>query len=208
MNFKKIRMMMATLMACSLAIVSCSEKLPDNGEGGEGGNKPNPNENIVTLSRETEYGDDWVYYSLENRKEVSVAEADHANSLDWDLAFNRYNVRTNSGKSGKGQGGAAITEIKNLKDCTAVPEGLEFTTDVVYTISAPGSGFPPPEMESTANEVMCQAIRFAGPPPTYTPSEYVFIVRTASGKFAKFKAISFYDETGNSGVWSFEYEMM
>ena len=46
---------------------------------------------------------------------------------------------------------------------------------------------------------------FAGPPPTYTPSDYVFIVRTASGKYAKLKAKSFYDDEGNSGIYSFEY---
>ena len=134
----------------------------------------------VSLSRKTAYGNDWIYYSLEKGKEVSVSEESHAENTDWDIAFNRYNVRTNSGASGKGKGGA-------------------------YTITAPGTGFPPPTMESTANEVLCKAITFAGPPPTYTPSDYVFIVRTASGKYAKLKAKSFYDDEGKSGIYSFEY---
>ena len=88
--------------------------------------------------------------------------------------------------------------------CTTVPQGT-FTVDAAYTITAPGTGFPPPTMESTANEVLCKAITFAGPPPTYTPSDYVFIVRTASGKYAKLKAKSFYDDEGKSGIYSFEY---
>ena len=158
----------------------------------------------VSLSRKTAYGNDWIYYSLEKGKEVNVSEETHAENTDWDIAFNRYNVRTNSGASGKGKGGALLTNIKDMAACTTVPQGT-FTVDASYTITAPGTGFPPPTMESTANEVLCKAITFAGPPPTYTPSDYVFIVRTASGKYAKLKAKSFYDDEGTSGIYSFEY---
>lgn len=158
----------------------------------------------VTLSRKTAYGNDWIYYSLEKGVEVGVSEETHAESADWDIAFNRYNVRTNSGASGKGKGGALLTDFKDMAACKAVPEGT-FTLDAAYTITAPGTGFPPPTMVSTANEVLCKAIVFAGPPPTYTPSDYVFIVRTAGGKYAKLKARSFYDTGGNSGFYSFEY---
>lgn len=158
----------------------------------------------VTLSRKTAYGNDWIYYSLEKGAEVNVSEEAHAESADWDIAFNRYNVRTNSGASGKGKGGALLTNFKELAACKVVPEGT-FTLDAAYTITAPGTGYPPPTMESTANEVLCKAIVFSGPPPTYTPSDYVFIVRTAAGKYAKLKAKSFYNTEGKSGFYSFEY---
>jgi hypothetical protein len=46
----------------------------------------------VSLSRKTAYGNDWIYYSLEKGKEVSVSEESHAENTDWDIAFNRYNV--------------------------------------------------------------------------------------------------------------------
>ena len=65
----------------------------------------------VSLSRKTAYGNDWIYYSLEKGKEVNVSEETHAENTDWDIAFNRYNVRTNSGASGKGKGGALLTNI-------------------------------------------------------------------------------------------------
>lgn len=158
----------------------------------------------VTLSRKTAYGNDWIYYSLEKGTEVSVSEEGHAENGDWDIAFNRYNVRTNSGASGKGKGGALLTSFKKMAACKAVPQGT-FTVDGAYTITAPGVGFPPPTMVSTANEVLCKGIAFAGPPPSYTPSDYVFIVRTAVGKYAKLKAKSFYDNEGKSGFYSFEY---
>ena len=89
----------------------------------------------VSLSRKTAYGNDWIYYSLEKGKEVSVSEESHAENTDWDIAFNRYNVRTNSGASGKGKGGALLTNIKDLAACTTVPQGT-FTVDAAYTITA------------------------------------------------------------------------
>ena len=37
----------------------------------------------VSLSRKTAYGNDWIYYSLEKGKEVSVSEESHAENTDW-----------------------------------------------------------------------------------------------------------------------------
>lgn len=185
-----------SLFAACVIVTSCSSDDDDTPKDAK--------EVEVSLSRKTNYGDDWIYYSLEKGKEVSIDEATHAESTEWDLAFNRYNVRTNSGKSGKGNGGAMITTFKSFSDCKAVPAG-DFTVDADYEISDIGEGFPPPTKISTANEVLCKAITFAGPPPTYTPSDYVFIVRTATGKYAKFMAMSFYDKEANSGIYSFKY---
>ena len=50
----------------------------------------------------------WVYYSFEKGAivEVSSPETD----LGWDIAFQRWYVKTNSGTSGKGKGGAINTK--------------------------------------------------------------------------------------------------
>lgn len=82
-------------------IISCEK------EGGkdEGGNDNSDLKTItVTTSRTTNYGDDWIYFSFKDGKEVSVNEEAHKTDLSWDIAFNRYNIRTNSGTSGNGQG--------------------------------------------------------------------------------------------------------
>ena len=82
-------------------ITACSDNnSPDNPSQGENALPVKQ----VSLSRKTAYGNDWIYYSLEKGKEVSVSEESHAENTDWDIAFNRYNVRTNSGASGKGKG--------------------------------------------------------------------------------------------------------
>jgi hypothetical protein len=71
---------------------------------------------------------DWVYVNASGR---IVTPADPAQSLDWDLALKRTELRTNSGASGPGQGGAkletrdiAFTQISEA-DTHAEPQGPE-----------------------------------------------------------------------------------
>ena len=42
-------------------------------------------------------------------------------------------------------------------------------------------------------------------PPSYTPNNHVYLVRTAKGKYAKVMMTSFYDKKGESGYVSFKY---
>ncbi|MFV0472085.1 MAG: HmuY family protein [Paludibacteraceae bacterium] len=158
----------------------------------------------ITLSRATAYGDDWIYFSFKEGKEVSVVEGEHSTNLNWDIAFNRYNIRTNSGKSGSGQGGAYDAGKVEFSSITEAPTS-GYTVDTDYEISDVGSGFPPPMKISTANTVLCQAIVFSGPPPAYTPNEHIYVIKTADGKYAKVIFSSFYDTKGNSGYISFKY---
>ena len=157
-----------------------------------------------TTSRKTDYGDDWIYFSFKDGKEVQVDEASHQSNATWDIAFNRYNIRTNSGKSGNGKGGAYDAGKVDFNSVTAAP-ATGYTTDADYEISDVGSGFPPPTKMSTANTVLCEAITFSGPPPAYTPSEHVYVVKTADGKYVKVLFKNFYNEKGESGFVSFRY---
>ena len=47
----------------------------------------------------------WKYFSFATNDTVTVT--DPANSTAWDLAFQRYRIKTNGGKSGNGMGSAA-----------------------------------------------------------------------------------------------------
>jgi HmuY protein len=48
----------------------------------------------------------WVYLSLATGQRVALTDIDALSSKAWDLAFKRFVVRTNSGDSGPGNGGA------------------------------------------------------------------------------------------------------
>ena len=61
-------------------------------------------EYIVTVAA-TSYSD-WIYFSIEQNSVVDIEDPN--NSLDWDLAFQRKHIRTNSGLSGSGNGGGYV----------------------------------------------------------------------------------------------------
>lgn len=181
------------------------------------------------LPRKTDYGNDWLYYNLSKDEylnpEVSgdsingnigvIVEGQQFNRTDWDIAFNRYNIRTNSGLSGSGLGGAydmGVVHYDNILKVSQIPGDANFIVDVIYNITMteqmwievyyeesgepwfdPNSG--PKQMESTANTLLGDALQFSGPPPSYTPSNHVYIIRTADGDaYYKLLIVSWYDQ--------------
>ena len=59
----------------------------------------------VTIDAVSNNGE-WKYFSFTTGKEVEVK--DPMTDTNWDIAFRRYYVKTNSGSSGKGKGGAFL----------------------------------------------------------------------------------------------------
>ena len=51
---------------------------------------------VITIDASRYY--DWVYFSLRTAEVVEVENPE--NSLDWDIAFQRKHIKTNSGLSG------------------------------------------------------------------------------------------------------------
>ena len=76
---------------------------------------------------------EWVYFSLETFEVVSISEP--ANSLDWDLAFQRKHIKTNGGLSGIGYGAAAVDSSLSWIDSwtfiNSIPENLNWLEDDV-----------------------------------------------------------------------------
>lgn len=161
----------------------------------------------VSLSRKTTYGNDWVYYSFEEEKEISGLDETNSKDSDaWDIAFNRYNVRTNSGNSGIGEGGvydAGIVEWTSVIEANETGYIVDDTIEIVETFNGTGVDY----MVSNGSSVFknCILQTYGAPGPTYTPTEHVYVMKTAKGKYVKIMIISFYDNDGNSGYVSFKY---
>lgn len=196
-----------------------------------------------TLPRKSGYTtgvtNDWIYFNLRTGKTYNaygvnseIKEGQQRDSaavnMDWDLAFCGYIMRTNSGTSGIGNGGAADLGYGGYDNWTSVsqlPTDLEWivdTDDVRVTMSQndwnhylvengmdfdsnpwfdPNNG--PATTETSANPLLSEAMSFSGPPPTYTPSFHTYVVRTADGqRYFKLQIISWYDanvEIGDEG---------
>ena len=192
-----------------------------------------------TLPRVSGYStgvtNDWIYFNLHTGEVFNsyqpgsdIKEGEQRNRLDWDLAFCGYRLRTNSGTSGNGQGGAADLGSGNYEKWQTVsqlPNTIQWAVDD-HTVSITYSRndwnkylianhldfnenpwFDPnrgPAMTKTdANPVLARAMTFTGPPPVYSPSFHTYVVRTADGKrYFKLQIISWYKgdiEVGDTG---------
>ncbi|WP_052408920.1 HmuY family protein [Porphyromonas sp. COT-290 OH3588] len=114
---KKLFLSLA-LVATGVFAVSCDKKKDE----------PKKQTTMKEVSIDaTDYGK-WMYFSLEQGKLVEVA--DPMNSNEWDLGFHFTDIRTNSGASGKGQGGAFATDLKEVTDeLKTLPNASDFVVD-------------------------------------------------------------------------------
>ena len=89
-------------------------------------------EYLITIPA-TSYSN-WVYFSIEQNSVVDIDDPE--NSLDWDLAFQRKHIKTNSGLSGPGNGGAYVDSLKTWTTQWAtldeIPEDTEWLKDEVH----------------------------------------------------------------------------
>lgn len=177
------------------------------------------------ISQET---NDWMYFNLRtgeifNRHHAGedIKEGEQYNRTDWDIAFCGYHMRTNSGTSGCGKGGATDLGFGNYDKWTSVsqiPQGVEWVTDtdkdVYVTYSQkdwyrylnengldinehpwfdPNTG--PQRTLTSGNSLLDKVIEVAGPPMTYTPSYHTYLIRSADGeRFFKLQIVSWYNE--------------
>lgn len=119
-----------------------------------------------------------TYVSLEHG--VLPPDAESA-SLAWDLAFLRYNIFTNSGTSGPGQGGAKLDDsgLPYEELMSVSPDGF-VPDEVLPADGAPGS------VEGTKNSVLQDWYDYQGL-GALTPKAQTFVIRTATGTYGKLR---------------------
>ena len=151
----------------------------------------------------------WTFLNL-NLGSIVYPESPK-DDLGWDLAFQRYHIRTNSGLAGIGNGGAYHNDkepwtLAIYNDLTEVSESSYFIRDTIlntfYDIESHSyvSGVANPKLE-TSLEV--------GDNFQMLPSNNQFIVRTALGdEFYKLWVSSYYNGNGQSGFITITYDII
>jgi hypothetical protein len=110
-------------------------------------------------------------------RELQTPEED----ATWDLAFSRTEVRTNSGTSGPGLGGAKFIAGGDF-DATAAANTMGYAEDTLITMeSAHGA------REVSGNPALAQWYDYNPMTHAVTPRGGLFIVRTAAGEIAALK---------------------
>ena len=153
-----------------------------------------PTQDAVTFTVDATSREAWTYFSFAKGSVVEVA--DPANSMNWDLGFQRTKVKLNGGVSGPGKGRAVML------------------TDVEFNEvnEAPASGYA---ADSDANlAIVAQSEKgwyiYLGPPNHWVlPLENrVFVVQAADGTYAKLRFVGYYKDNANKtdgGFITFEY---
>ena len=128
-------------------------------------------------------------------------------SFDWDIAFHRYDIKTN--------GGAAImlqtTDLESVTSASVT--GESFTSDVdgevMVDMSGMMSGFVGYQ-PTKVNEVLAKWVTATPtgsmPPYSYEINGKVFVVKTAGGEYVKLRFTDMSDATGKNEAATFDYE--
>jgi len=148
---------------------------------------------------------DWVYFSFEQGEIVEVA--DFQNDLNWDIAFHRGDIRLNGGKSGEGLGEAVNTYTTDWNAVSAAPSSGYVKDEIgIITIAFIGTGVIEEDQPFSQTMSTWLTVDTTTPPPVYTLNNWIYVLKTADGKFVKIQIYDNKNETGNAGYVSFKYQ--
>ena len=146
----------------------------------------------------------WKYFSFAKNDTIMVS--DPLISKEWDLAFQRYRIKTNGGMSGNGQGCAANSYLKGQTGFDAlkiVPDTATFSSDESVSIAVQ-QGYATYVINPEIYTWFTMELATQG--TQIVPSDYIFIVKTGDGKFAKVWFKSYYSAENLSGYVTFQYK--
>lgn len=152
---------------------------------------------------------DWVYFSFSKGDSVVIDKANAAKDQTWDIAFQRFYIRTNSGTSGEGQGGALDTKETAFDKVTVVPTS-GFIADTKVDMMTIMGKFDE-RSANTAFQVLDHPVWAWFDAPTgdmqWHYNKNVFIIKTADGKhYAKIIMKQYKSDDGKeSGHIKFDY---
>lgn len=133
----------------------------------------------------------WVYFDFDRALEVGELEA------GWDIAFQRFTIKTNGGISGDGGVEVARVETPNLFDVTKEPPGP-------WLVDQPDGD----DEGSSEDYAFVQDpawfeydVRFH----TLKARPFVYVVRSTDKKLFRVKLRGYYDSVGTSGVMTLDW---
>ncbi|MGE0077969.1 MAG: HmuY family protein [Bacteroidales bacterium] len=147
---------------------------------------------------------EWKYFSFD--EDTIVPIDDFSTSMNWDIAFHRSDIRVNCGQAGLGQGGSYCVGKVDFKSVTEAPaDGYSLNT----TISILESYIMPPTYVTVPGDTLVSKwltiVTSNTAPPTYVFNDNIYIIRTASGKYAKVWLKDYFDENSTGGYVQMMY---
>lgn len=182
---KKIYFLLLVLIATMLS-VACDKKSSST--------SPDTNTKQSIMIDASSYTE-WKYFSFQEGKLV-----EYSNTNNWDLAFNRYKIKTNSGTSGQGNAGVLDLGVVDFNSVDKAPQNWYTIDDSITVVMMTADTY-------SANKALEDwYVMAGGMPPTLSAKNNVYAIRTADGKYAKLKFTDYYNpQTTASGFISFDF---
>ena len=138
----------------------------------------------------------WVYVSLESGARVDLTDVEALESAAWDLAFERFLVRTNSADSGPGRGGALRVALPFESVDASTLGNRELPADVWFdeecNLTLDDSGAPVTTFSGWSEYDQATHV--------LSPAAVTFLVSGGTGKLFKVAIVDYYGtKTGASG---------
>jgi hypothetical protein len=126
----------------------------------------------------------WVHFAFSTASTVQP----HG-PLDWDIAFRRFHVMLNGGPGFAGR--AAVADLGTVElDAVAV---------------APATGWVDRAARDSTNEAIARWYNYSFTSHLLTPKPRAYAIRTADGRYAALRFLSYYCQGGRPGCVTFEY---
>jgi hypothetical protein len=179
-----------------ITLISCTKEDDPKPKTGE-----TKTVNIDATSKTT-----WHYYSFSEEKIIGSGEEDSTSNAawfardDWDIAVQRYFIRTNSGAATSiGSKGGVFTcdESITFASLETVPASAVFETDKAITKRSHGKTYEIILSTSQVIQFKANADGSLVMPPVYLPSP-VYIYKTANGE--DIYKVNFTQYTNDDGV--------
>lgn len=207
----KKNLFFSALLAGAFLFVGCNKDNDDN--------NPTPTSSEVKNVKNLDASKTgtWTYFSFSKGEVVTVTDPE--NDTTWDIAFSRMNIKTNGGTSGKGQGEAVFTDNKDFSAVKQTPATGFVKDEMEVPVVRPGMPALPAVslnklIRGTVDVADSKAwINYTSPKPPVSTSpkteitNWVYVVKTADGKFAKIQLTSYTNETLDTGYVSFQYQL-
>ena len=140
---------------------------------------------VDTVTVDARDGSEWVYFDFDKRSAVEGPLA------GWDLALNRYHIIVNGGPGYPGAGGAIATP-EPWPAVTEAPAAGYATTE-----GAPDEGPATPGLE--------RWYRYGFFSHLLEPKDETYVIRTAEGRYAKLRILSYYCPQATPGCVTLVY---
>ena len=150
--------------------------------------------------------DSWVYFDFSRGSAFDVMDR---RSMDWDIAFRRHRMLTNSGATnpavggegggeGGGRGGGGVLDLGDV------------SLDSAFRV--PAHGYVVDEGraggESLRNRVLEEWYDYSWTSHLLTPADRTYVIRTADGRYAALRFISYYCPGAVPGCVTFRYRYL